>query len=208
MADEQLAFLKEYPKGIYRLQLLATLENEKLPERYEAWFRRDLDYLIKHKEEGLIQTPNEFFQRWLNGRTDKKPDLSQYLGCNGFVLQTPQVRIQIYEDAKTFGKTEGLLIASDCGYTSDFGKSIVFAINDVVTQRVLTYHDMNGQYIKRNPLGTKQLTQDPIYQFGDQPEQYPFKSLNPLKSDSYTWTLVNIAPEEVYDALRKIGFVW
>ena len=208
MTDEQLAFLKEYPNGIYRVQFLATLQDEKLPDMHEKGFKRDLDYITKHPENGFIQTPDEFFQRWLNGRTDRKPDLSQYLSCKGFELQEPQVRIQRFEEGRTFGRIEGLVIASDFGYSGDFGDSVVFAINDIPSQRVLTYRDRDGQETKRNPGGRKQLTQNPIYQFGDRPEQYPFGSLNPLKSAGYTWTLVNITPKEVYDALKQIGFVW
>ncbi|MBI2523552.1 hypothetical protein HYW19_04110 [Candidatus Woesearchaeota archaeon] len=208
MADEQLAFLKEYPKGIYRVQFLTTLENEKLSERDETRFRRDLEYLTQHQGERLIQTPDEFFQRWLNGRSDRKPDLSQYVGCKGFELQMPQVRIQRFEEGRTFGRIEGLVIASDFGYSGDFGESIVFAINHIPSQRVLTYHDEDGQKIKRDPSGRKQLTHEPIYQFGGPPEEFPFASLNPLKSAGYTWTLINVTPKEVYDALKKIGFVW
>ena len=208
MADEQLAFLKEYPKGIYRIQLNATLQNEKLQDINETGYKRDLEYLTRHQEDGLIQTPDEFFQRWLNGRTNMKPDLSQYLGCKGFELQLPQVRIQRYEDGGSFGRIEGLVIASDFGYSGDFGDNIVFAINDTSSQRVLTYHDRGGQETKRNPTGRKQLTQNPIYQFGNEPEKFPFASLNPLKSVGYTWTLVNITPEGVYYAVRNIGFIW
>lgn len=208
MADEQLVFLKDYPNGIYQVQFLTTLENEKLSERDETRFRKDLEYLTQHQGERLIQTPDEFFQRWLNGRSDRKPDLSQYVSCKGFELQMPQVRIQRFEEGRTFGKIEGLVIASDFGYSSDFGDNIIFAINDIPSQRVLTYHDEDGQEIKRNPSGRKQLTQKSIYQIGDKPEQYPFGSLNPLKSLYYTWTLVNITPKEVYDAIKKIGFVW
>ena len=206
--DEQLAFLKEYPVGIYRIQLLTTLQNEKLQNVDETRFRRELEYLTKHEGDGFIQTQDEFFQRWLNGRTDRKPDLSHYIGCKGFELQVPQVRIQRFEEERTFGRIEGLVIASDFGYSEDFGNSIVFAINDIPSQRVLTYHDRNGQQMKKNQTERKQLTHKPIYQFKDKPEKYPFESLNPLKSNYYTWTLVNVLTKEVYDSLKKIGFVW
>lgn len=119
-----------------------------------------------------------------------------------------QVRIQGFEEGRTFGRIEGLVIVSDFGYSEDFGDSIVLAINDITSQRVLTYHDKDGQETKRNPVGRKQLTQSSIYQFRDKPKQYPFTSLNPLKSAYYTWTLVNITPKEVYDTIKKIGFVW
>jgi len=208
MADEQLAFLKEYLKGIYRVQFLTTLENEKLSEGDETRFRSDLEYLTQHQGKGLIQTPDEFFQRWLNGRSDRKPDLSQYVGCKGFELQMPQVRIQRFEEGRTFGKIEGLVIASDFGYSGDFGDDIVFAINDIPSQKVLTYHDEEGQEIRRDPLGRKQMTKDSIYRFGRPSEKYPFESLNPLKSAYYTWSLVNVSPDEIYQALRKIGFKW
>lgn len=208
MTDRQLDFLKDYPTGIYRVHFLATLKNEKLSARDEVIFRRDLEYITGHPGEGLIQTPDEFFQRWLNGRSDRKPDLSQYARCKGFELQEPQVRIQRFEEGRSFGRIEGLVIASDFGYSGDFRDSIVFAINDIPSRRVLTYHDEDGQRIKKDPKGKKQLAPKPIYQFGNEPEEYPFTSLNPLKSTNYTWTLVNIAPEKVYDALKKIGFVW
>ena len=132
MTDGQLDFLREYPKGIYRVQFLATLENEKLSEREEHGFRKDLEYLTEHQEDGFIQTPSEFFQRWLNGRIDKKPDLSQYAGCKGFELQQSQVRIQRFEEGRSFGRIEGLVIASDFGYSDDFGDSMFFAINDLL----------------------------------------------------------------------------
>jgi len=77
----------------------------------------------------------------------------------------------------------------------------------IPSQRVLTYHEGYEQEIKRNPMGRKQLTQNPIYQFGNKSEEFPFSSLNPLKSNVHTWTLINITPEEVYDALRQVGFV-
>ena len=208
MTHQQLAFLKEYPKGIYRVQLNATLQDEKLQDIDEIRFRKDLEYLTRYQEDRLIQTPDEFFQRWLNGRIDRKPDLSHYLSCKGFELQEPQVRIRRFEDGRTFGRIEGLVIASDFGYSPDFGDDLVFAINDISSQKVLTYRDRDGREAKRNPAGMKQLTSGPIYLFWDKPKQYPFASLNPLKSEGYTWTLINITPKEVYDDLKKIGFVW
>ena len=208
MANEQLAFLKEYPTGIYHVELYANFKNKRLPDADEIRFRRDLEYLTKNQEGGLIQTPDEFFQLWLNGRTDKKPDLSQYLDCKGFELQVPQVRIQRYGGRRTFGSIKGLVIASDFGYSTDFGNSMVFAINDLALQKVLTYHDEKGQEIKRNPSGRKPLTHKPIYQSRDELEEFPFGSKSPTKSDRFTWTLVNVTPKEVYDALKRIGFVW
>ena len=208
MINEQLVFLKEYPKGIYCIQLNATLQNGKLHDTHETGFRGNLDYITRHPEDKFIQTPDEFFQRWLNGLTDRKPDLSQYLNCKGFELQEPQVRTQKFEDGRTFGRIEGLVIASDFGYSGDFGDGIVFAINDIPSQRVLTYHDEDGRETKRNPRGRKQLTHEPIYQFRGPPEKFPFVSLGPLKSAGYTWSLLNVTPKEVYDALKKIGFVW
>jgi len=208
MMNEQLAFLTNYTQGVYRVRFLATLENEKLSEHDETEFRRNLEYLAKHPGEGFIQTPDEFFQRWLNGRSDRKPDLSHYVGCKGFELQEPQVRIRKLGDGSSFGRIEGLVIASDFGYSGDFGDSVVFAINDIPSHKVLTYYDEDGKKMKENPTGRKQLTPKPIYQFGDKPEKFPFASLNPLKSYNYIWTLVNVTSKEVYEAIKKIGFVW
>ena len=205
MVGKQLAFLKEYPRGIYRVHFLATLEDERLSVEDEKIFRRNLEYLTKHQKEGFIQTPDEFFQRWLNGHCGKKPDLQQYFDCKGFELQEPRIKIERFDDGRIFGQIRGLVIASDFGY-GDFRDRTVFAINDTPSQRVLTYHD-NGE-IMENPLGRKNLTHEPIYPFGGKPDRYPFNSLNPLKSCDYTWALVNIAPKEAYEAIRKIGFVW
>ncbi|RLC36858.1 hypothetical protein DRH29_03620 [candidate division Kazan bacterium] len=200
MADKQLDFLKKYPKGIYRIQFLCTLDGEKLDPEDKAKFEKNLSYIHSNPERRYVQTPQEFFQAWLNGRLDKTPNLDNT--CKGFELQLPNVRIQRFDDGGVFGRVEGLVIASD------FGNDIVFAINDIPNKRVLTYHDEKGKEIKRNPLGRKELTAKPIYRFGNQPEKYPFESLNPLKSANYTWSLVNVSQDEVYQALREIGFKW
>jgi len=123
-------------------------------------------------------------------------------------LQEPRVRIEKLGEGRTFGKIEGLVIASDFGYTGDFSDHFVFAVNDIFLQKVLTYHDKHGKETKANPRGVKQLTQNPIYRFATKPEKYPFESLNSAKSAPYTWTLVGVTPAEVYDSLKKIGFVW
>ena len=164
MIDKQLNFLDGYPKGIYHVQLNATLHNERLQDYDESRFRNDLEFLTKKQENKFIQNPDEFFQRWLNGRIDEKTDLSQYADCKGFELQIPQVIIKRFDDGDTFGKIEGLVIASDFGYSEDFDESIVFAINDLSTKRVLTYHDLHCQEIKKNPIERKELKQESIYQ--------------------------------------------
>jgi hypothetical protein len=155
MEQNQLAFLKKYPAAIYRTALLATLQDEKLPTEKEKMFRGDLEYLLAHPNEGLIRKPEEFLKRWLNGRIEKSPDLGHYAQCKGFELQLPQVRIDRYDKDKSFGKIKGLVIASDFGYSNDFGDDIVFAINDIHSKRVLTYHDKNGEYTKRKPQGRR-----------------------------------------------------
>lgn len=208
MENRQLNFLKEYPKGIYKIQFSANLENGELSKVDEIRFRKDLEYLIKNEKEKIIKNPDEFFQKWLNGCNNKKPNLSQYLECNGFELQIPQIEIRKFEDQRFFGSVYGLIIASDFGYSGDFGDSVVFAINDILSKKVLTYHNDHRKNIEQDLIEKKELIESTIYQFGNKSEKYPFESLNPLKSSNYTWTLINISPKEVYDALREINFIW
>jgi len=206
MADEQLDFLKGYPKGIYRMKFLSTFDGEKLDWEDEARFKEKLSWINLNPERRYIQTPQEFFQRWLNGRLGKTPNLDNI--CKGFELQLPNVRIQRFDDGRVFGNVEGLVIASDFGYSDDFHNNVVFAINDIQSQRVLTYRDEDGQELEENQLGSKKLAHQPIFRFSKEPEKYPFESLNPLKSLNYTWSLVNVSPDEIYQALREIGFEW
>lgn len=106
------------------------------------------------------------------------------------------------------GKIEGLVVASDFGYSGDFGDNLVFAINDIPSQRTLVYRDEDTANLKASPLAKKDLVSKRIYSFNRGQETYPFKSLNPLKSDYYTWSLVNFSTDEVYKALKEIGFDW
>jgi len=204
MADEQLAFLGGYPKGIYKMHFECTLIDGEITPFFKGSFKEQLDFISEHPEKRLIQTPKEFFQRWLNGRLGKTPNLSQYVGCNGFELQLPRVLIE----SSTIGFLEGLVIASDLGYTSDFGNDLVFAINDIPSQKVLVYQDKDGKNLKSIPLARKDLMPKRIYSFCEGQEEYPFKSFAPLKSADYTWSLVNVFPEEVYNSIREIGFSW
>ncbi len=201
MVNEQLAFLSNYPKGIYRMHFLSNLTDEL---RLDSDDRAEIEEkLIRFYSRGdvYIQTPEEFLQRWLNGRSGKTLRLPSLDGvCQGFELQIPHVMVDTF-------KIDGLAIASDFGYTGDFRDNVVFAVNDIPSQRVLTYHDRHGEEIKKSPSGIKPLVHKPIYDWGE-PNQFPFESLNPGKSLDYTWSMINITPEEVYDALKRVGFRW
>ena len=54
------------------------------------------------------------------------------------------ILLERFEEGGTFGQIKGLVIASDFGYSGDFGSSLVFAINDIPSQRALTYQDIDG----------------------------------------------------------------
>ena len=209
MIEKQLAFLENHPKGIYRTEFLSTLageSGEELDSEDRARFEENLSWLYSNSKEGYIQTPQEFFQRWMNGRLDKTPNLDSL--CKGFELQLPQVKFQkqLEDDTRHYGRIEGLVIASDFGYSGDFHEDMVFAINDIPSKRVLVYRDEDTKKFKAAPLAKKNLIPQRIYPFGKGQEEFPFESLNPLKSMEYTWSLVNIQPEEVYKALKEIGF--
>lgn len=211
MIEEQLSFLEEYPAGIYRTLLLSGLfTEEELPLKYKNRFEGDLERAFSDHNGGYIQTPELFFQRWLNGRRSQEPKLNVYHLGSGFELQLPTIRTETVEldDGIIIRELRGLVIASDFGYTNDFWNDLVFAINDLSTQRVLVYRDEN-ETIKHQPLAKKQLKPERIYGFPEGAiQEYPFESLNLGKSCDYTWTLVNISPDEVYKTLKEIEFTW
>ncbi|MDO8511560.1 MAG: hypothetical protein Q7S55_05350 [Nanoarchaeota archaeon] len=207
MAEEQLAFLQDYPTGLYRTIFNCTLDKGlNLHTDDRERFRRNLEAISSNPERRYIQTPQQFFERWLNGRRGEEPQLNEYSRL-GFELQMPIVKTITYDEGAVFGRIEGLALASDFGYSSNFGSSLVFAINDISTERALVYSD-EEERIKTDPLSKKNLRLQRIYGFPDGPQEYPFASVNPLKSLEYTWSLINISPEEVYGALKEIGFVW
>ena len=208
MIQKQPVFLRDYPAGIYRIIFDCTLDRElTLPLDIQERYQRNLGLILSDPERGYIETPKLFFERWLNGRCSGEPTLCSYYSGLGFELQIPLLRTEQLGSASFFGRIEGFALASDFGYTSDFKGSLVFAINDIFTERTLVYRE-GEEKIKIEPLAKKDLKPQRRYGFPDGPENYPFSSLNPSKSLDYTWSLVNISPEEVYQALRDIGFEW
>lgn len=197
----QLAFLEKYPKGIYKTSLYANMNSGEIDILHKEEIEKHLSYISKYKE--LVLTPDEFFQRWLNGRLDKKPNLPHYVDCKGFELQIPQIRINKRDDGSVaFGCIEGLVIASDLGY-SDFRDTLVFVLNDIFSKKILIYKEENIENLDNSNLKKELIPKLNFLSCG-----YPFSSVNPLKSAGYTWTLINILSEEVYESLRKIGFSW
>lgn len=209
MTSKQPAFLRSYPQGVYRTEFPTLIFSEKqVPKNIEHLIRGSLDHLVSNPSEGYLPNTEEFFQRWLNGRIGIKPHLDHYLDCPGFELQTSIVE-ETYKGAQ-HNRLRGLVLASDLGYSSDFGSDVVFVINDLSSKKVLTFGDEESESITNNPTGRKLLESKPTYLMGNssEPLPFPFSSLNPFKSSIFTWTLVNIHHQEVYTALRKIGFVW
>ncbi|GEM_PF-6034824 len=207
MENNPLAFLERYPSGIYKTKFLSSFDGEELGRDDRERFEGNLDRLLTCPidQPGVINTPEEFFMRWLNDRLGIFPGLPYHDGWYGFELQLPYTKTTLVE-GKTFGQIGGLVIASDFAY-SDFRSTLVFAINHIPSRRVLVYKDEEAEAIPLDPKGTKRLLPQRIY-FGENSEEYPYESLNPLKSLDYTWSLVNLSPDEVYDALRTIGFTW
>jgi len=208
---EKLEFWKGCPGGFYRHRLSDRIRLNKdgnlNPEDREI-HERGLRYLHSNPEEGYVRSPEEFFERWINTRSGKEPRL---IGswCGGFELQLPQAKIFKASD-RNFLDIDGLVIASDFGYTGDFSGRLVFGINHLTSQRVLIYRTPLEKVVDgpaEVPSGEKQLLTGSIYGWGG-PVMYPFSSLNPSKSAESTYSLVNIEPEKVYETLREIGFKW
>jgi len=206
MKEDILDFLNRHRPGLYKVHFFANLIEGKLLEEDRERFEGELEYLASNLDEGYIQTQEEFFERWMNGRLDKKPALHKF--CKGFELQLPVAEVRKLDDSRTIGKVGGLVLATDLGYSGDFGNDMVFTINALPYKRVLVYQDRECVKLRKSPFGKKKLKQTKVYGFDDGQETYPFESLNPLKSADYTWSLVNIPTEDIWHALRQKGFKW
>ena len=72
MVEKQLAFLRDYPSGIYRMIFDSTLDSElNLNSDAQERFRRNVDLILLDHERGYIQTPQQFFEKWLDSRSGK-----------------------------------------------------------------------------------------------------------------------------------------
>lgn len=211
--DASLDFLSRYPAGIYKTVFCAYFGAEGLGHNDRVRFERELNH-VRADSEGYIATPGAFFEQWLRGRSGRGNGLLPDDDCHGFELQLPQARFEqeddmpgVEDDTRIWGRIEGMVIASDLGYSGDFRNDLVFVMNDRLSGRTLVYHDADSTHIRAQPRGPKQLRHTSIYGWGG-PPAYPFDSVNPRKSWEYTWSLVHVSHDEVYDALRAIGFVW
>ena len=148
-----LSFLHKFSPGIYRIALFFALEGDNLDPEYQTGIENKLSRLEKFPHETYFKTPQDFFSSWIERRF-LDDQLSRF--CYGFELQQLTIDTTSYSGG-LFSQINGLVLASDLAYTSDFGHDFIFVLNDVTNKRVLTYHDEEGKHFAEDPRSEKLL---------------------------------------------------
>lgn len=108
------------------------------------------------------------------------------------------------------------MIASDINRMNDQHGYMNVGINDFEHERVLVWRGVFEDDLS-NPIPydlvwkfRKQLQDDLHFYCWDGKQTFPFESPNCLKSAGIhgDWTMVGFEPEELYDAFRKIDFIF
>jgi hypothetical protein len=208
MNINQLDFLKNYQKGIYKMWFSGQINRGILESYDQQILEHQLIGISQTPKGSFISTPDEFFYRWQNtrlGNFDK--GLPHYVNCSGFDLGMPYIRMNESQKSVT-GRLDTIVIASDLSYGDHYSR-LVFVVNDIKSEKVVVYKE-DDELKDKNLLGEKRLLSQTISSLGleGESEKYPFESEAPGKAASYCWSLINISPDEVYNSLKKIGFIW
>ena len=104
----------------------------------------------------------------------------------------------------------GIVLATDLNEIIDINGYMALAVNDLDAKKVYSYKPKEKTSSKNQDKWEEKLLlagEDP-YAWADsidEPE-FPFESLNPLKTYPYTWTVIGFTTHDVFNALREIGF--
>ena len=162
---------------------------------------------LKKGHQYYCEDPLSFFKLWREGllQRDIKGFELQYVN---WVEGTPYYKIGEWEGVNDFGRVEGIVIASDLNGLVDDKDFTSLAVNDFDRLRVLAYKPKEEVHEKNKGRWEENLlmeNEDPYISWFHKPAEFPFSSLNPLKSAPYTWISVEYSPQEIYNALKDIG---
>ena len=118
---------------------------------------------------------------------------------------------ELWEGTDWLGRmNRGIVLATDLNGIIDINGYMALAVNDLDAKRVYSYKPKE-KTSEKNKDNWKEKTllagEDPyvLADSIDEPE-FPFKSLNPLKTVGHTWTAIGFTPHDIFNALREIGF--
>ncbi len=209
MYDGDLFFLNDVPKGVYKYKFWHPMLRNCLSLDEKSNIKERLNNLNQDPTQKFyIKSTDEFFQRWINGYLKEEPRL----GCKGFQLEIPKIIIldkgNVYENDFQISKVlGGLTIATDLAYSTKRNGFLVFVINEMIKRQVLSYAIPTEDFVK-SPLKKKVLIDKKIIGGYKGLRTYPFGGIHLENTVGCTWTAIGISPEEIYDALRRINFVW
>ncbi len=228
-----MAESKKITPGIYHTVL--PMVGEPDLKRHREWCKaegrepnlRPIDELLEeilsiHKR-GVFGMPeffgtvDRFLEAWMNGYKTGEHGVKLHHRTKGFQLEyvdwdenSPLYRIGAWEGLNLFGDVESIIIATDLNGLVDSRDYMSLGINDFGNQRVLAYKPREelSNFRLVDSWKEKGLMEDePVY-LGVGGESFPFKSRNPNKSAPYTWLMVGLQPQDVYDGFRALGFVF
>lgn len=162
-----------------------------------------------------FDSPLTLLDAWKRGYERKRGILNPiYPYAKGFELQyvtwdekDPYHRIDDWQGLGGDGRLEGIVIATDLNGILDISGWMALAVNDFDNKRILTYKpkeevsDRNQATWRKNTFITNE---DPYVT--DRKREFPFSSLNPLKTANHTWITIGYSPHDIYNALKQIGF--
>lgn len=193
------------------------------------------DALFEHgrylkKEQGVpsphfFPTPSDFLKAWQEGYRIKGRRSILSPRSKGFELQfvtwdesSPYYRIErdgkvLWEAVRDWGVLDGIVIATDInGITDQYGY-MCLGVNDLDTQRILAYKPKNEISEENRSKWRKNtfIAEEDIYVTGfidGRKPEFPYTSIAPDKTGLHTWIMIGFSPHDVYNALRKLGFIF
>ncbi len=116
---------------------------------------------------------------------------------------------KIWKGISDMGSLQGIVLATDLNGIIDISGYMALAINDFNNKRVLTYKPKE-ETSQKNQEKWKYygLSEDEDPYIWDKGREFPFSSLNPLKTANHTWSVIGFSPDDVYDIFRKLGFTF
>lgn len=173
----------------------------------------------------FFETPADFFNAWAHPyKTDADCDSGanekSLLGSMAAGFELQYVNWDMHQRYSRIGQWKGvrklgpkvrrinsIVVASDFNGMYDKIQSMMLAVNNFNTRTVHSAKPVayTAERFKED-WHRRVLYADQNPYYWDKKQEFPYESLNPLKSSEYTWTMVGFHPHDAYRALLNLGF--